>query len=70
MDGKTLRMYDDACYFSGGVAAVKENGEIFVIDESFNRISESISGYDAITVIGNGWFLLRKGDTRVIAVCN
>ena len=23
-------MYDDACYFSGGVAAVKENGEIFV----------------------------------------
>ena len=70
MDGKTLRMYDDACYFSGGVAAVKENGEIFVIDESFNRISDSISGYDATTVIGNGWFLLRKGDTLVIAVCN
>ena len=70
MDGKTLKMYDDACYFSGGIAAVKENGEIFVIDESFNRISDSISGYDAVTVIGNGWFILSKGNTCEIAVCN
>ena len=69
-DGKTLKMYDDACYFSGGVAAVKENGEIFVIDESFNRISDSVTGYDGVSACGSGWFLLRKGNDYVIAFYN
>ena len=67
-DGKTLKLYDDACYFSGGIAAVKDGGEFYIIDENFNRISNSVTGYDAVSVCGNGWFTLRKGDTKVIAV--
>ena len=63
-------MYDDACYFSGGIAAVQENGEIFVIDESFNRISDSVTGYDGVSACGSGWFLLRKGNDNVIAFYN
>ena len=67
-DGKTLKMYDDASHFSGGFAAVKDGGELYVIDENFNRISDAITGYDSVSAGGNGWFILRKGDSRAIAV--
>lgn len=68
MDGKTLKMYDDASYFSGGYAVVKDGGEIYVIDEDFNRVSDAITGYDSVSVAGNGVFVLKKDGKRFIAV--
>lgn len=67
-DGKIMKLYDDASYFSGGIAAVKEGDEFYVIDENFNRISNAIMGYDGVSACGNGFFVLRKDDTRTVAV--
>ncbi|MBR3715656.1 MAG: hypothetical protein IKM18_07105 [Clostridia bacterium] len=67
-DGKTHKMYDDASYFSGGIAIVKDGNDIYVIDENFKRISDVITGYDSVSVAGNGVFVLKKGDQSSIAV--
>ena len=68
LDGKTLKLYDDAANFAGGVAAVKDGDEFYIIDENFNLISNSLVGYDGVTVCGNGIFKLHKGDSFVLAI--
>lgn len=59
-DGVIHRTYEDVTGFYGGYAMVQENGEIYVIDENFNRVSEIISGFDSISSSGEGVFILRK----------
>lgn len=67
-DGQTVKLYDDAAGFSGGYAAVKDGDEFYVIDENFNRVSNSLSGYEAVSTSGNGVYRLRIGEEYVIAV--
>ena len=68
LDGKTEVLYDDAGDFYYGKAIVKQDGEIFVINENFEKVSSSITGYDSVASIGEDIYIVRKGDVCHIAV--
>ena len=67
-DGKTLVMYEDAANFSGGLAAVKEKGEIYVINDKLERVSNGLTGFDGVSASGNGVFVLIKDGVKYLAV--
>ena len=60
--------FEDAANFSGGLAAVKENGEIYVINDKLERVSNGLTGFDGVSTSGNGVFLLTKGNVKYLAV--
>lgn len=62
-DGQIVKLYDDACAFSNGYAAVKEGDKFYIIDEDFKRVSDYITGYDSVSTVGNGIFLFKNSDT-------
>ena len=67
-DGKNLKLYDDAANFSGGFAAVKENDEIYVIDEDLERVSNGLAGYESVSTCGKCVFMVKKDGKYSIAV--
>lgn len=68
VDGKTEKLYDDAGSFYDGIAIVKDGNEVYVIDESFDRISESCVGYDSIYSAASGVFGLKKDGKTTVAI--
>lgn len=68
LDGKTVKMYDDAGYFVNGKAIVKDGDEFYVIDESFKRISNSITGYQSAGTSADGTFAMNKDGVYTAAV--
>ena len=68
MDGKLVHTYDDASYFGGGYAIVLDGGEVYAINENFERVSNGLTGYDEIETCGAGVYVLHKGDQQYVAV--
>lgn len=60
--------YNDAGNFYDGKAIVTDNNGIYVIDENFNRISDIITGYSAVSSYNGNVFCLRNGDKLTVAV--
>ena len=68
MDGKTAGAYEDVSYFSGGYAVVLDGGEVYAINEKFERVSNGLTGYDEIDSCGNGVYLLYNGNQKTVVV--
>ncbi|MGN0513652.1 MAG: hypothetical protein ACI4GD_05185 [Lachnospiraceae bacterium] len=54
-------LYEDASAFSNGIAIIKKNDGLYMIDEKFEIISDVIDG-DYSAYVGNGFFTIYKGD--------
>lgn len=59
-DGREMALYEDASAFTGGYALVREAGEVYLIDESFEKQQE-LGKADHISALGE-LFWVREGD--------
>ena len=50
-DGNEMAMFQDAGQFVGGYALVKEDGQIWMIDEEFRKL-ESLGQGDSVSAMG------------------
>lgn len=67
-DGKTEKLYDDAGRFAAGKAIVMEGKKAYILDTNFRKISQEVTGYDAVATLGENTFCLYKGDAQYLAV--
>jgi hypothetical protein len=75
-DGKTARFdFDDCGSFIGGKAIVLEGGDAFVVDDQFNKISNTITSADVgvnfngVATVGDGVYgLLEKSTGSMVLV--
>ena len=70
LDGKTEKLYDDATAFRNGIAMVKDGNKMYLINEKFEKISGNLTGYDSVSVVGDGVFVARKDGKSYITVYN
>ena len=68
-DGKTEKMYKDAGEFRNNKAIVLDNnGKAYTIDDNFKKISNEISGYDAVTTLGYNLYSVKKDGKWFLAM--
>lgn len=67
-DGKTEKLFDDAGRFAAGKAIVMEGKKAYIIDSNFRRLSQEVTGYDAVATLGENAFCLYKGDAQYLAI--
>lgn len=65
-EGNVMEMFDGASGFVNGMAAVIEDGQVYMIDEEFNRTETGIAA-DSVTVCGE-MFVLENGDEKTCLV--
>lgn len=70
VDGGTEKLYDDAGSFYNGVAIVKEGDNVYLIDESFNRISDVLTGYQSVSTLMGDNFCVKKGGKLFVVIYN
>lgn len=68
LDGSVEKLYTDAGNFYNGKAIVMDGDRIYVIDENFKQISNSITGYSTIYAYSGNVFGLLSGDKLSVAV--
>ena len=68
-NGKEVKFYDDATQFDDGYAMVKINGMLYVINESFEIVSEGIKG-DSASALCNKFFSVTDGSKTTIVKFN
>lgn len=68
LDGTIAVTYDHASPFFQGIAIVKDGDSIYVIDESFNRLSNALTGFDTVSSVSHGVFRLYKDGKITIAL--
>ena len=68
MDGSVEKLYDDAGSFHNGNAIVRNGDRIYIIDENFKQISNSITGYTSVTSAFGSVFTVRKDNVIKVAV--
>ncbi len=68
-DGKTERLYDSAGDFVRGKAVVRDGGEVYVVDDSMNVISDKLTdGYTSVKTLGEGLYGVEKDGVWYLAV--
>lgn len=67
-DGSAEVMYDDAGSFFDGIAIVLDGDGVYVIDESFERVSDILTGYTGVAACRGGVFMLSAGGRSVLAL--
>lgn len=70
VDGNTEKLYDDAGSFYGGIAIVKDGDEVYLVDESFNRISNVLTGYQSVVTLTFDKFGVGKDGKLFVAIYN
>lgn len=68
LDGKIEKLYDDAGYLYNGKGIVKIGNEIYVINSKFEKISDSITGYDSVSTIGENLYTVKKSGKTYLAI--
>lgn len=68
-DGKIERLYDGAGDFVRGKAVVMQDGEVYVVDDSLNIISDKLSGgYTSVKTLGEGIYGVMKDGKWHLAI--
>lgn len=65
-DGELLKTFDDASVFDGDYAPVVKDGKAFLVNKSFNRVSEKIKA-DGVVTFGNELYLIKLNGENYIA---
>ncbi len=68
MDGSVEKLYDDAGSFYDGRAIVKDGNRIYIIDENFKQISNSLTGYTSVSSALGNVYNVFEGEIWKLAV--
>lgn len=67
LTGDRVQMYTDAGAFYDGKAIVMQDDEIFIINRNFERISNTLTGYDSVCSMAGNVFYVKLND-KIIPV--